>query len=223
MKVAIHQPNFLPWCGWFAKLDACDVFILLDDAQMSKGSYVSRTRIRSKDGEHWLTVPTRVHDAPRIADVEIAAGNWTKKHLATLQQTYAKAPFVDQVMRILEPIYAAAGTNLSDFNRRLIGAVAAYLGIDKPMHLSSSFDVRAASDDRLIELIRKVGGTQYISGRGGSNYQDPAKFAAAGIELDVRVYSPVPYEGPRFPFMPGLSIVDALFVRGKGARELLRY
>ena len=223
MKVAIHQPNFLPWCGWFAKLDACDVFILLDDAQMSKGSYVSRTKIRSNDGEHWLTVPTRLHDAPRIVDVEIANGNWTKKHLATLRQTYAKAPLVHEVMAVLEPIYAGAGANLSSFNQRLIEAVASYLGIDKPMHLSSSFDVRSTSDDRLIELIHKVGGTHYISGRGGANYQDPAKFSAAGIELDVRTYTPVPYEAPRFQFMPGLSIVDALFVRGKGARDLLRY
>lgn len=223
MKVAIHQPNFLPWCGWFAKLAACDAFILLDDAQMSKGSYVSRTKIRSREGEHWLTVPTRVHDAPRIADVEIANGNWAKKHLATLSQTYAKAPCADEILAMIEPIYAAAGTNLSEFNRRLVNAVATYLGIDKPMHLSSSFDVHDTGDDRLIELIRKVGGKHYISGRGGANYQDPAKFAAAGIELDVRIYSPVPYEAPRFPFVPGLSIVDALFVRGKAARDLLRY
>ena len=223
MKVAIHQPNFLPWCGWFAKLEACDIFILLDDAQMSKGSYVSRTKIRSQDGEQWLTVPTRVHDAPRIAEVEIANGSWAKKHLATLQQTYAKAPFVAEVITVLERIYAEPSANLSGFNQRLIEVVTAYLGIERPMRLSSSLDVQATSDDRLIQLIRKVGGTHYISGQGGANYQDPTKFTAAGIELDVRIYTPIAYDAPRFPFLPGLSIVDALFVRGRSARDLLRY
>ena len=223
MKVAIHQPNYLPWCGYFTKIRSCDTFIILDDAQMSKGSYVSRTRIRSKAGPQWLAVPTKVHDQPAIADVSIAAGNWAKKHLATLRQTYSKAPHFAEVMAILEPAYQIVGANLSQVNRRAIEAISAYLDLERPTYLSSSFDVQSSSDDRLIELIRKVGGTHYISGRGGANYQDPDKFKAAGIELEVCEYAPISYDAPRYPFVPGLSIVDALFIQGKAARDLLRY
>lgn len=223
MKVAIHQPNYLPWCGYFAKMSACDVFVFLDDAQMSKGSYVSRTKIRSKGGPQWLTVPTSVHDRPIIADVAIAGGDWTKKHVATIRQTYSKAPYFDEVMAILEPAYQATAANLSQHNRRLIAAISDYLGLGCRQYLSSSFDIQNSSDDRLIELIQKVGGTHYISGRGGANYQDPGKFKAAGIELEVCEYSPIPYDAPRYPFVPGLSIVDTLFIRGKAARDLLRY
>lgn len=223
MKVAIHQPNYLPWCGYFAKMSECDIFIFLDDAQISKGSYVSRTKIRSKAEPQWLTVPTRVHGQPAIADVSIASEGWAKKHLQTLRQTYSKAPYVDEVMAILEPAYQALGGNLSQANRRLIAVVADYLELELPTCLSSALDVQSASDDRLIELILKVGGTHYLSGRGGANYQDPGKFKAAGIELEMKEYSPVPYEAPRYPFVPGLSIVDALFIQGKAARDLLRY
>lgn len=223
MKVGIHQPNYLPWCGYFAKLSACDVFILLDDAEMSKGSYVSRTKIRSRESEHWLTVPTHVHDAPRIADVTIADGTWAKKHLETLRQTYARAPHVNEVMAVVERVYADKATNLSRFNQELVAAVTRYLGIERPIFLSSSLDVDRTGDDRLIELVRKVGGTHYISGHGGLNYQNPAKFKAVRIELDVRRYIPIAYEAPRFPFIPGLSILDPLFILGRDARRLLRY
>jgi hypothetical protein len=223
MKVAIHQPNYLPWCGYFAKISACDAFIFLDDAQMSKGSYVSRTKVRSNSGPQWLTVPTKVHVQPAIDDVATAYEAWAKKHLATLRQTYAKAPYASEVMAIMEPEYEAAGHKLGKFNRRIVLAILEYLDIRRPTFLSSAFDVHSIGDDRLIDLVRTLGGTQYISGRGGANYQDPDKFRNAGIELEVCEYRPVPYEAPGFPVLPGLSIVDALFIKGRAARDLLRY
>jgi hypothetical protein len=224
MKIAIHQPNYLPWCGYFAKISKCDAFIFLDDAQMPRGrSYVSRTKIRSNAGSQWLTAPTIVHDDPTIADVSLAEEIWAKRHLATLRHTYSKAPHGGDVMAILEPIYQTAGANLSQVNRRLISAILDYLDLERGTYLSSSFGIQGTSDDRLIELIHAVGGTHYVSGRGGMNYQDPGKFKAAGIELEVCEYSPIPYDAPRYPFVPGLSIVDALFIQGKAARDLLRY
>jgi len=223
MKVAIHQPNYLPWCGYFAKLAACDVFIFLDDAQISKASYVPRTKIRASEGQRWLTIPTGRHHSPLISNVEMAHEKWAKKHQSILRQAYLRSPHLEEVMALLEPIYADPGTNLAILNQRIVKAVAGYLGIDRPMLFSSSLDVHRTRDERHIELIRKVGGTHYLSGKGGANYQDPGKFKAAGIELEVCEYSPIPYEAPRYPFMPGLSIVDALFIKGKAARELLRY
>jgi hypothetical protein len=210
MKVAIHQPNYLPWCGYFAKLKACEIFIFLDDAQMSKSSYVQRTKMRSPVGDQWLTLPARIHNTPRIADVSFADSRWPRKHVATIGQVYRKAPFFDEVMRVIEPAYASPGINLSTFNRRLIESVGRYLGIERQVCLISELNVASTGDQRLVELTRKVRGTHYISG-------------AAGIELEVRMYSPRVYEAAGFPFLPGLSILDALFVLGSSANRLLVY
>ena len=224
MKVAIYQPNYLPWCGYFTKLKACDLFVFLDDAQMSNGrTFVSRTKLRSETLGRWLTIPTRVHDNPRIADVVFADNVWPQKHLATFRHVYGKSQYFDDVWSFLEPIYATADTNFSEFNQRLIRAIAAYLDIERPMLSSSSFELKTKSGDRLIDLVRHVKGSHYISGVGGSNYQDPLKFLEAEVNLEVREYVPVPYDAPNFPFIAGLSILDALFVVGTGTRDLLRY
>lgn len=224
MKVAIHQPNYLPWCGYFAKALAADLFIILDDAAMSNGrTYVSRTKIRSGEESRWLTVPTAVRGNPPIREVKFADSAWPTKHLASLRHTYRNAPCFDEVMDLLEPAYANAGEMLAEFNFALIRRIVDYLGLTTEFRQSSDFAVETTSDDRLIDLVRKSGGSCYLSGKGGTNYQDPAKFAAAGIGLDVRVYDPVPYEAKGFPFIPGLSIVDCMFVMGRRAAGLLRY
>jgi hypothetical protein len=140
-----------------------------------------------------------------------------------MRQVYGKAPFFDEVISLVEPAYASPDENLSSFNRKMIETVAGYLGSERKLFLSSELNVLSTGDERLIELTRKVGGTHYISGKGGTTYQDPAKFSAAQVELDVRIYSPLPYEADGFPFVPGLSILDALFILGRNASRLLVY
>lgn len=228
MRVAIHQPNYLPWCGYFAKLLACDVFVYLDDVQMPSGrSYLSRTQVRGAHGVSWLSVPTHHrHDEP-IREVRFAAGEerWAHKHLASLRGHYGRGASAREVLALLQPIYEAPGPLLADCNIRLIEAVAGYLGIGTRTVRASALGLgQESSDDRLIAITRALGGRCYVSGKGGQNYQDPAKFAAAGLELEVRVYAPQGY--PQLhggEFVPGLSIVDALCVLGKEARGLLRY
>lgn len=224
MKVAIHQPNYLPWCGFFAKLTECDIFVILDDAPISNSrTYVSRTKIREGGGERWLTVPTIVRGTPPIRDIQFADERWREKHLASLRHTYSKAPHLHEILALLEPVYADPGCFLSAFNQKLLTIIAEYLGVQRKIILSSSLNVCATGDDRLIEIVRIVGGTSYVSGKGGQNYQDPKKFAAEGIDLDVKMYSPISYQAPRFPFIAGLSIVDALFILGRKTVRLLSY
>lgn len=223
MRVAIHQPNYLPWCGFFAKMRACDVFVFLDDAAFSKGSYVPRTKVRTPDGDSWLTVPTKAHGGEPIRSVEIADGNWPTKHLRTLRQNYSKAQFGGEVLAVLQNHYAAAGDHLAVFNERLIRSVAEYLDLKVEFARSSEIQTGLTSDDRLVEIVRRVGGRTYISGAGGTKYQDPEKFTAAGLKLEVRRYHPVAYAADGFAFQPGLSIVDALFIKGRSAVDLLTY
>jgi hypothetical protein len=124
---------------------------------------------------------------------------------------------------MLDQAYARPGEKLADFNVRLVRLIAGYLGVKCRFELSSALEPEGCSDDRLISIVRKVRGDVYISGKGGQNYQDPAKFAEAGIELRVHTYCPVPYRQAQGEFVAGLSILDALFNLGPEAASLLVY
>jgi hypothetical protein len=222
VRVAIHQPNYLPWCGYWAKLLACEMFVFLDDAQMPGGqSYVYRTQLRNREMPFWLSIPIRRSLSSAIRDVRFADQKWAFRHLQTFQAHYGRAPFFPEVMSLCAGVYANPGELLADFNIRLMRLVAEYLGIQCEFIRSSDVDAHGRGDDRLIEICRRVGGTTYLSGKGGQKYQDAAKFAEAGIELQILLYTPRPYPQGRHPFVGGLSIMDALFVLGPAAKGLL--
>lgn len=222
MTVAIHQPNFLPWCGYFAKMRACDVFVFLDDAQMSSQSYTSRVRIRRGDDAAWLSVPCHFSLGDSILETRFSEGPWRRKHAATLEQTYGRAPFFGTVWPRLEERYMQ-GQSLAEWNMSLIEVLAELLGLRVRMVRSSELAVGGASDSRLSAIVQALGGDTYLSGAGGSNYQDPATFEAAGIKLEVRKYDPVAYDQGARPFVPALSVFDALCHLGPRAAELLTY
>ena len=224
MRVAVHQPNYAPWCGYFAKMFAADAFVFLDDAQLPQGrSYVSRVKVaRGQDADQWLTVPVRKGAKP-IREVEFADEPWAEKHRRTLQHEYAKTPHLAEVLELVDPLYDAPGTSLADFNMRLIAAVAEYLGYEGEFHRSSDQPADLAADERIAQLVSGVGGDVYVSGAGGENYQSEAVYAERGIELEVREYEPVPYERSGWAWVGGLSVLDALFHLGGGARDALRY
>lgn len=224
MKVAAHQPNYIPWLGYFAKLASADVFIFLDDVQLPQGrSYVHRSRIHAQPDGVWLSAPIRREERQLIKDVRFADEDWRRKHQATLFHTYRKAPFFAAVMALVEEIYGCRSDNLAQFNMNAVTLIAGYLGLSCRFELSSAYGVSQSSDDRLIELVKAVGGDTYISGAGGQNYQHPEKFAAAGLDLSVREYKPRPYPQHQGGFVSGLSILDALFNLGPDAVQPLRY
>jgi hypothetical protein len=224
MRVAVHQPNFIPWCGYFAKMRQCDLFILQDDVQFSRGGYVNRAQIITTKGANWLTVPVpKGSTGMLIKQLHFGDLAWPKLHLKTLKMSYGKMPHFDEVMALIEPAYANPGEFPAQFNIQLIRAIAGYLDIQCEFRNSSEICPEGKADERLVDLMHKVGGTVYVSGAGGQNYQEEAKFAAIGCTLDVRVYKPVPYDQAGKDFVPGLSILDAMFHRGPAARDLLVY
>lgn len=222
-RIAIHQPNYAPWVGYFAKMASADVFVFLDDCQMPIGrSYVSRVQVKGREGADWMSVPVHRLCGQPINAVRFAGGSWTRIHLATMRANYGRCPFFHSVMETVRPLYENPGEYLAPFNVRLICTLAGYLGLSPRCYLASELTTNSTGTQRLIDIVRGVGGTTYISGSGGVTYQDPAAFRAAGIELDIRVYHPVRYQ-QQGQFMPGLSILDALFHLGPAARRLLEY
>lgn len=224
MKVAVHQPNYIPWCGYFAKMKACDVFVFLDDAEMSTGqSYVYRSQIRDREKVLWLSIPNHRSLGKLICDVHCVDNKWPVKHLNILKALYGKKPFFDEVYNLIEPCYKETEILLAIFNIRMIKTIARYLNISCRFELSSELQPSGTRDARHISLVKILNGDVYLSGKGGAVYQDPTKFQEAGIQLEILEYIPIPYPQFENSFISGLSILDALFNLGNKASDLLVY
>lgn len=220
--VACHQPNFLPWLGYFAKLRRADVFFLLDDVQFTTGTrdnWTTRVRVLTHQAPLWLAVPVlrTGHAGQSIRDVAIDRNDsrWRRKVLATLAQSYARAPFFGRYFARLEELLSQEWERLCPLNVELIRWLAGLLGLETEVRLSSECPVGGASNERLIALTRAVGGSVYLSGDGADDYQVAGAFAAAGLELrKVGFRHPVYAQRPGAEFVPGLSALDALFRLG---------
>jgi hypothetical protein len=216
MIVAIHQPNYAPWLGYFAKIARADVFVFLDDVQYSKNSYINRVQIDARGKPRWLTVPVSYQFGEPISRVHAADAEWRERHLDLLQSYYADARALGETLGLLRDAFAGLPRdNLAVSNQALIEALADRLGLRPRFIRSSALSSRAGrGDDRLIALLRALGpNVTYLSGKGGANYQDAEKFASAGIKL---IYSE--FKHPSYcqghDFLPGLSVLDALFRLG---------
>ncbi|HEC91837.1 MAG TPA: hypothetical protein ENI51_02415 [Candidatus Atribacteria bacterium] len=222
--VGIHQPNFLPWLGYFYKIDRSDVFVLLDNVQYTKNSFINRNRIKTPQGAIWLTVPVSFRFGQLINEVKINnKTNWREKHLKTLEMNYKRAVFFEDVFKIIKEIYYLKDwQNLSDFNIRLISAMLSYIGLDKALIKSSSLDVKGKSTELHIQIIKKVGGNIYLSGFGGKKYQEEKLFKKERIELVYYNFSHPTYKQLWGDFIPNLSIIDLLFNMGPESAEIIR-
>ena len=215
--VAIHQPNYLPWLGYFYKISQSDAFVFLDDVQCSKNSFTNRVKIL-RDGEaRWLTQPVSYNFGNTIMAVSIARADWKTAHLDSLKGAYKAAPAFNAVWPDIEAIYDELdGGDLAAVNMNVIQNFCRHLGIVSDIHRSSAIDGQdLSSDDRLIHLVNKIAPCGcYLSGKGGSGYQDPEKFQDAGIKLRYTDFSPIKYPQCSQTFISGLSTIDAVFHLG---------
>lgn len=217
MIVAIHQPNFLPWQGYFHKILKADAFIFLDDVQYSKNNIINRVKILQNGAEKWLTLPVSYQTGQAIHQVTPNKQGWQSSQLDSLKQFYRKAPAFRQVFPDIQALYAdLPETDLAAINMTMIERLSGHLGLNCRFLRSSEMGcTHLKSDDRLIALIRQLGeGGVYFSGRGAAKYQDLDKFAEAGIPLKYTSFSPLPHDQMAEDFLPGLSILDAVFHLG---------
>ena len=224
---AIHQPNYIPWPGYFHKLAACDVFVYLDAVQYPRGqSFAARNRIKTPNGVVFLTIPVSVpkgHEGKAsYLEVEFADERWRDKHLKTVEQSYKRAPHFDEVFELYRD-GLERGRTFVDLNVGLIEAIAGYLGIEtRRVLLSETLESFGEKTDLIVDVCKTLEADVYLSGAGGGReYNDERLLNEHGIELRYDDYAypehPQLWDG----FEPNLSVLDLLFNCGREGRELV--
>jgi hypothetical protein len=230
VKVTIHQPDFLPWPGLFNKISHCDAWIVLDHVENNPRDaafWGRRVRILSGGEARWLSIPlTRPVERGRIGvpiremTISNADPQVLPKCLASIRHAYAGAAHFAEYFPLVEQYFTAADDNLMRRNMRFIEAVLTLLGIRTRLIYSSALGTQSRSTQLLVDLLRAVGATTYRCGGGAQSYQQDELFAAAGIELEYNSYTQPAYPQSIGAFVPGLSVIDALFNVGREAVSL---
>lgn len=223
MILAAHQPQFMAWLGYFAKMLSCDIFIALDDVQFKKNEWQNRNRIWSAAGGQWLTVPV-IHKFPQNINETMLnnTAKWRDKQLKTLEQTYSKAPGLACISKKLEEFYSEPYEKLSEINSASIALLRDALSVRTKIEYSSSDPVEGTASLRLVNLCRKFGADTYLAGAGGRDYMDMELFEKAGIKVLFQEFRHPVYAQPGGGFIPNLSVLDLLFSTGEKAAEVLK-
>ncbi len=225
MTIAIHQPNFIPWIGYFFKISRCDVFVLLDNVQYTKNGFINRNRIKTPQGENWLTLPVVQSGkfGQDIKDTKIFNKEYSvKKVIATIASNYKKTPYFDKYFTEISDILNKSNDDLCQLNSTLIKWVVTDLDIKTKLIFASELDtISGESTERLVSICKKLNGTDYLAGFGSKKYQDDHLFTAENINVIN-----TPFKHPSYPqvwgeFLPSMSIIDLLFNCGPEAKTIL--
>jgi hypothetical protein len=210
---AIHQPQYLPWLGYFDKIRRADVFCYLDDVQYKKNDWQNRNRIKSAQGWQWLTVPVRYRFPQKLNEVAVNnAVNWKNKHFQTLISNYNRTPFFKAYAALFEQIYSQDWEFLSELNIALIEGLKAVFGLGRTETVKSSdFSLRQDPTERLIDICRELKADTYLSGPDGVKYMDLERFKQSGILVVIQEFAHPVYPQLFSGFQSHMSVVDLLF------------
>ena len=225
MIIGILQPGYLPWLGFFEQVYRSDVFVVYDDVQYDKEGWRNRNRIKSANGIQWLTVPVlfRLSEAKLITEIRIDNKvNWRKKHLASIKQNYAKAPFFRDYISLFEDAYSRDWEYLIDLDMFFIHEVIKCLGIeDKRIVRSSVLNITGGRVERLINLCKFFRADTFYEGIAGKNYIEEGLFRDHGISVVYQNYAHPVYRQLYGEFVPYLSVIDLLFNSGKESLSII--
>ena len=228
MRVAICQPTYLPWLGYFDLIDQVDTFVVLDSVQFEKRSWQQRNRIKTPSGLSWLTIPVAVRGRfhQSISDVVICDPRFPQKHLRTLEANYARTEFFHAEFSGLSALLSncAEGVPLAELNLSLIRWFAKLLGIHTRLILASSLAQEGKRTQLLANICQKLGATQYLSPIGSAEYllSEMDFFAAVNAEVLFHTYVHPEYKQLFPPFVPYASTIDLIFNEGDRAMEIIR-
>ena len=248
MIITGHQPNYLPYLGFFHKITMCDVFVIVDTVQYVKRGpfgWINRNKIRTPEGWIWLTVPvlSKGKYTQNIIDTMIDnAKPWEHKHWRSINLSYQKAPYFNLYKDFFQKLYETKWEKLADLNEAAIKYIISALGIKVEItktslieaegHASGQATGRSAGrldrsavadngTDLIIDMCKKLGADTYVHGKHGKDYIDPSKFADNNIKCIYQEFNHPVYHQVYEPFIPEMSIIDLLFNHGPESLSVL--
>ena len=222
-SVVISQPHLFPWKGFFELVTSADIYVHLDDAQFSKGSFTNRIQIKHPSGIKWMTIPLKGKGQFQpINRLEAAAGDWKRQHRELVCQSLAGALFIKDALHLFDRVY-----KVDPLVELLIASVelsAASLALKKPSRWlrSSQLEIHGSSWERVLSIVKAVGGRRYVTAHGAANYLDHQAFEAQGISVEYVDYSQESYSQLHGSFTPYVSVLDLVANLGPRANDAIR-
>ncbi|HVJ42755.1 MAG TPA: WbqC family protein [Dongiaceae bacterium] len=226
IAVVISQPMLFPWIGMLEQIRLADKYVHYGDVQFSKGSFVNRVQVKTRQGRNWLTVPLRdlsigQHiDAVKIDDRKA----WRNQHLELLKQAYATAPYRDEMLDLVRGVYQQSYETIGAVSRASLLALCGYFDLrsDRQFFESHVLEIGGESSQRVLDIVAKLQGTRYITGWGARNYLDHELFERHGITVEYMDYLRAPYPQLHGDFTPYVSALDLVANCGMAGREHIR-
>lgn len=209
--ISIHQPNYIPWLGYFYKIYSSDIFVFLDDAQFSNEGMHNYHYIKTPQGSFRLKIPVVGTFGSRIIEVRTNdALGWKEKHLKTIVANYKRAAYFYQVFTQFEDLIMRSYNNLAELNITLITFISHMFGFSTRFERSSVLGTGKSNEERIIEICEILGGSTYFSGTGAKQYQKEEDFALKGITLQYSDFTPFQYQQQWEGYQSNVTILDYL-------------
>jgi hypothetical protein len=228
-QITIHQPDFLPWLGFFNKVSLCDILVLGDHVQYEDGGFRNRNKIKTANGPQWLTVPvsnkfgTPINKVP-ISYAERNGRLWSDVHLKTLERSYSRSKYFDSVYSIIEGAYQKKYEFLADLNVELLKRVLEFLNLNIPIKRTSELNLNASKTESIVEICKTLKADSYVSGPGGKNYVDYPLIERSEITILFPKYEHPTYtqQYMKLGFLSHMSIIDLLFNEGPSSLSIIK-
>jgi hypothetical protein len=211
MVVSIHQPNYFPWLGYFYKIYKSETFVFLDDAQFSSKGMHNYHYLKTPQGPYRLKIPVKGDFGDKIDEILTRDDlKWREKHLKTIELNYRSAPFFDEVFIDLQKWILAGDVNLARQNEWIILNICERFGIKTLTVKSSDLSINSLRGERIIEICKRTGASEYLSGTGARAYQDEKEFEKNGILLSYSEFTPFVYPQLWGKYISNVSVIDYL-------------
>jgi len=225
--VVVHQPDFMPYLGFFDRLLKADIYVVFDNVQYVRSSrgWTSRDKIKTRNGTKWISVSTQ--KAPRDTAINKILlskdDSWREDNLNLLRENYRKSPFYDEIMPYVVKLYGFHCERMMDFNLESIKMLMKLFDIQIDVVMASDLEPVGKSNTLIIDIMKKLNCKKYLSGIGAKDYYVPELYEEAGIEVIWQDFEHPIYKQQYDGFIPYLSSIDMLFNCGiKKSREMLR-
>ena len=224
-RVAIVQSSYIPWKGFFDLINRCDLYIIYDSAAFSKGHWHNRNKIKRERGSPWLTIPVKTADrlGQPLDEVSVVQG-WAERHWQSIAESYAKTDYFNAEAGQLKKLFESVAQEplLTSINEAFLRWLAKRLGLGTEIVRDRSFAFAGERTERLIQLCKAVGATNYLSGPSAKDYLDVRQMELAAITVEWMTYGPYrTYSQPHGEFVHEVSVLDTLLCTGPQARNYI--